>query len=126
MQLRLLFAAIISLLPVASGAETLKISGEFIFDAGLYPETYGAGAGVTTGHFEFFYNPDLATPRSTTLFHTKNYDDGILHAYIDFDGARYVTSAESSLRNTIAVWDEYEFSNRDRVNFIIGLGAEEK
>ena len=61
MQLRLLFAAIISLLPVASGAETLKISGEFIFDAGIHPETYCPGTGVTKGFFEFYYNTNFAT-----------------------------------------------------------------
>ena len=125
MRLGLLFCAIFSLLPVTSSADTLKISGEFIFDAGIYPDTYGGGASVTTGHFEFYYDTGLATAIPTTSFQTKNYDGGILHAYIDFDGVRYATTAEDSLRNVIAVWDGHDPSNRDRVNFIIGLGSEE-
>lgn len=131
MQFRLLFAAIISLLPVTSGATTLKISGEFIFDAGIYPETYGSGAGVTTGVFEFFYNTNFATEVLYTdngMRQASNYEGAILDAYIDFAGVRYATSADVSLRNVIAVSDEYSPpnpNNRDQVNFIIGLGSEE-
>lgn len=129
--LRTFLFILIMFLPLSSGAATLKISGEFIFDAGIYPETYGTGAGVTTGVFEFFYNPTYATETSYTdtgILQTSNYDGGILFAYIDFAGVRYVTSAEDSLRNTIAVWDEYNPpypNNRDRVNFLIGSGSEE-
>ena len=123
-------ACLLALFPVAASATTLKISGTFIFDAGIYAETYGADAGVTTGTFEFFYNPDLTTE---TLYsdggaqQSSNWSGGILEAYIDFAGVRYTTSAVDSLGNIISVQEEYNRpfpNNRDRVNFVIGLGSE--
>ena len=106
-------------------ADPIQLSGEFIFDAGLYPETFGEDASIMTGSYLILYDPAIATETLYTDYgsgQTSNYEPPILSASIDFAGVKYSTDSTSSLRKLIAVWDEYT-SSRDRLNFIIGLGS---
>ena len=127
-KIRIIIGASILLLVMTVGtvsASIIGISGDFTFDAGIYPDTYGQNASIKTGSYSLTFDTQTAVKSSYNnipSLQTSNYSNSILNTSINFDGVKYETNANDSLQNTIAIWDRYTFY-RDRISFIIGLGS---